>query len=230
MRHADENIIIQFVKSMESFASGAALLSQNELQLIANSVRLLQIAEERRLHLYCASSFPTLPISTVRNLMILLNERQKRAINACDDKSAKKISNLRERNVSFYRASNALVSFIQSAAILECSDNIIARPNICIQLYETFTALVSHFQLYRLEVLRDDSNIEDINNSKSLNGTDVTSASGKNKEGSKKRCQDLINKPMEFCKNIEGFVVQVKYYLVKFNANIVVTITIILLG
>jgi len=217
MRNADVNVITQFIKLLDSFNSGVALLSQNELQLIAYSVRLLQIAEERRLRLYGTSTFPSLSTSTVRSLLILLNDRQKKVTSAFDDKTAKKVNNLRERNGAFYRASNSLVSYIQSTAILECSDNIIARPNICIQLYETFTALLSHFQLYRLEVLKDDSNTEDINSTRPGNGSDMSS---KNKEGSKKRCQDLINKPMEFCKNIEGFVVQVTiFYTFEFNLS-----------
>ena len=220
IRQSDERLVKLFVKVLNSFMSGSSQFTQYELQFLTNVIRLLQILEDRRLHLYAStSSFPSLAVSTVQGLVIILNEKQKKYATLPEDKAAKKMVSLRERNAAFYRASNSLVSYLQSMAIVECSDCILARPNLFSQLYKTLAALISHIQSHRLDVIREDSVVEDISSSLKAAGDakDGGKTTGSNsKDSNKKRCQDLINKPMEFCKNIEGIVVQVSYNNMKF--------------
>ena len=220
IRQSDERLVELFVKVLNSFISGSSQCTQYELQFLTNVIRLVQILEDRRLHLYASScSFPSLAVSTVQGLVILLNDRQKKFAVVPEDKAAKKMVNLRERNAAFHRASNSLVSYLQSIAIVECNDCILARPNLFSQLYRTISALISHIQLHRLDVMREDSILEDVSSSIKATG-DTKDGSNKNgsssKDSNKKRCQDLINKPMEFCKNVEGIVVQVLIHEIDF--------------
>lgn len=212
MRLADERLVTLFVKLLSNIAGGSSQFIQYELHLITYTVRLLQIFEERRMHVYDASySFPSVPIATIRNLLVLLVDKQKKPISVSEDKATKKLANLRERNAAFHRATNALVSYLQASAIGECCDSILSRPNLFSQLYKNMSSLVSHLQLQRLEAMRDDAAIEDGSNYKSASDLkEMVIGGNKSAKDTKKRCQDLINKPMEFCRNAEGFVVQVK--------------------
>lgn len=211
MKNADESLAQMFVRIISSYSAGAAQFTQNELNLTAYMARLLQIMDERRIYVYNASaSFPAIPIGCVQSLLVSLNERQRRGTGIVEDKVAKKAGNLREKNAAFHRASNALVSLVQASTILECSDAIISRPHFSTQLYEVLTHLVNHFQLYRVEIMKEDTILDDNSSFKSGSSSDIIKDSKAPKENNKKRCQDLINKPMEFCRNIEGFVVQVR--------------------
>lgn len=132
----------------------------------------------------------------------------------------------RDRNKALRKVSNSLISLLQSFSCCEHSSSNKGNLLVCSSVMNTHNDLLVHLQGVRLAAHVQVSESENIANSAlpsrkpSLENNDVkitlsdaalpAASAGHlaSKESSKRRCQELIVRPLEFFRVQEGFVVQ----------------------
>ena len=132
----------------------------------------------------------------------------------------------RDRNKALRKVSNSLISLLQSFSCCEHSSSNKGNLLVCSSVMNTHNELLVHLQGVRLAAHVQVSESENIANSAlpsrkpSLENGDVKLALADtalpaaskvllaSKEASKRRCQELIVRPLEFFRVQEGFVVQ----------------------
>lgn len=206
-------------------------ITQHELLLLSHSMKFLQLSVwEECPDTQSLRSEPLLSLSIIKTLLVQLRDKQFRSavaavVSAVDDKALVKkgSSNIRDRNAAYRRTSHDLLSYLQATALQLSSSAMFCRPHLTAQLVDLHNFLITSFQLLRIETMKSDAINEEAARL-SLEGKDVGTGGAQagvltgsssaltikqqNKDGNRRRCQDLITKPMEFCRNVEGFVVQ----------------------
>jgi hypothetical protein len=213
---------------IEGAFSSSFSFSIIDLQLITNSVRLLQVLSTS-LKIRVDSILQNLPtkLHLISRLLIHLYERYKIWTTIGDEKvSNKKGTNVRERNIACKRALYTILSYLQTITLvsLERSESFHTNSAELIQVLKSLNSIISYLQFTRNEEnfsSNDDAfyyNHEKESNAGSTGSATVTGAGGVNastgtaakpstKEPNKKRCQDLIPKPMECPKKEEKMTV-----------------------
>ena len=118
----------------------------------------------------------------------------------------------RERSRALRRAAGSIISLLQEFSARTKPAALGSKGSTthsCDQLLNIHCNLLSQFQSSRLAASRIDIDSTGFSgkvgeSGNKAGGKDAPSASGSNK----RRCQELITKPMEFCRSQEGFVVQ----------------------
>jgi hypothetical protein len=217
-------------RNVAQLRASAALYTHHELLLLSSTVKLLQLfAFEPCLSPQSAARDPQLPLTMIKSVLMQLRDRQNSAAASAssalgsDDKAVKKSStSIRERAAAYRRTAQDLLNLLQATVYVECASVSASRPHLCAQLLDLHNYLITTFQHQRVEAMKVDAINEEAarlslegKDSSQLTATHVglligSSASSKqqSKDGNRRRCQDLITKPMEFCRSVEGFVVQ----------------------
>jgi alpha-tubulin suppressor-like RCC1 family protein len=188
------------------------LISSSEFNVLSLSIQFI--------HLLCLQSLESVlvyfNIAILQTLFIQLDDKPYGENISVDEKVINDLSNSnllnkknnpRERNKAIRRASNSIISLFQELSVKESSDGIDCRQNISVQLLDIHCDLIVNLQKSRSNAtIRNNVDVEMIRQSK--DGKELISGGKISKDGGKRRCQELITKPMEFCRQQEGFVVQ----------------------
>lgn len=189
----------------------------------ASELNLLSLAL-KFIHLLSLQNFKgllsILDIKSFQSLFLSLDEKPSDASN--DDKNDRlndpnslseggtflaKKANPRDRKKASRRALNSIISLIQELSISEASGS--QSRNYSIQLLETNSELLMNIQQSRVAAaLRNTIDIDGLGKLNADSKDSISSsAGGKALKDVKRRCQELITKPIEF-RSQEGFVVQ----------------------
>lgn len=197
-----------------------------ELLFLSNSLKVLQLLA---ITYGDFISIHTLSLQSIKQLLLILSEKQNTTpVAAAGDETKitfttattsnsippKKGTTQRERSILYQNSAMCVLSYLQYITMKEIQVTSIRRPYFYGQLLQLCNDLIFSLQIKRLEDLRAEEaqqvdEISKLNNKDNLSST-INSSSQKhvNKDSNKKRCQDLITKPMEFCRTVEGFVMQ----------------------
>ena len=177
-----------------------------ELQYLTNVAKVLESLLCMPLLNNAVTKMQFLSFKSSTRLIIVLFEKYRHWSNTGEERThIKRGASVRERSIASKKALFALLSYLQSIVVY-CSDNPIEHhPNLVFQAMTSCNTLLSYLQTSRIE--ESLTNSED---SAFCNFGDNTSNTQKTatKDSSKKRCQDLISKPMEFSRMCEGIAIQ----------------------
>ena len=212
------NLISSFIVYSQSKSYNPTV---SELNLLALSVKFI--------HLLCLQHYKDIAsfidVKSLIALFTLLDEKPGDSV--IDEKSdntnsqpessyLSKKPNLREKKKSGRRALNSIISLIQQLSLSEALGHI-KSPTYAMQLLEVNSDLMMNIQHSRVALaLRNTLDIDGFGKINSIDGKESSggvnlntlgSGSGKTLKDVKRRCQELITKPIEF-RSQEGFVVQ----------------------
>ncbi len=125
--------------------------------------------------------------------------------------SVKYKHNIRDRSRAVRRVTNEIVSILQELSICEAqgfdASDFNHRSTPCSDILSIQCSLISSLQKSNTVSSSDVTNADSEPNLSVAAGGPVLGLQAKEKEA-KKRCQELLTKPVEFCRSQEGFVIQ----------------------
>ena len=218
IRNLENILVATFLDFCSNFQNNVSLATCNDLTHLATSVNLLHVLCISRGDLKRIIPKEIPPAKLAFLLLLLVDDASIEGHPSVDEKLSNSISgnlasntttkkNPRERSKAARRASNSIISLIQGLSVHISSESCSDSAIICNQLLSVHCTLISHFQGARLTGKRS-TDLDPLGNV-SVNGKDSFGKNNlKDTMNSKRRCQELISKPMEFCRTQEGFVVQ----------------------
>jgi len=212
------DIVLDFCSK---FHAGISLATYSDLSYITTAIRLLHLlslsGRGRRI-----LPEEVTPAKLAFLLVLLVDESTNESRPSIDEKlsgsmngaslglgfgSNAKTNAPRVKGKAIKRAANAIISFLQSlSAQLTCESGSDSEV-LCNQLLQVHSTLFTYFQTARLSAATV-TDIDPLGGATGKAAAGADSGKGKDALSGKRRCQELISKPMEFCHSQEGFVIQ----------------------
>lgn len=123
-----------------------------------------------------------------------------------------KYNTTRDRNRALRRVTNEIISILQEFSICEAQDfdasDFVHRSTACSEVVSIQCSLISSLQKCNTISSSDIITMDNEPNLSGASGIPFVGLQSKESKDGKKRCQELLNNPVEFCRSQEGFVVQ----------------------
>lgn len=188
-------IILYITRTMEKISSAASIPS-GDITKVGQLMKLLYLLSDSELGLLDPSEILLrIPFQLMKKIVTALNSNYTSvSTNPAEEKSGKKTINQRDKSQIYRKATSAIITTIEALVFSITDSNRQTYVGSMIPLLNVVNDLLNDYEKISSETTNSEEN-------------ESQDSSSKNKDANaKKRCQDLITKPIEFCKASEGYV------------------------